>query len=127
VTKLSVLSESPVRIDPVGKATGILPILLGEVYTHLAKLADPAPTSQQFRFSLALASLCCYMLEHELQKLETKLHMVLCSGMAVVWMLQINGFKTLFGRVSHWLRSPKSNSSKQGEDGRMRGWENRSH
>jgi hypothetical protein len=103
VTKLSSLSESPVRIDPVGQAIGILPIFLGGASTHLAKLADPAATSQQAHFCLPLACLCRYMLELELP--ETKLHLVFCQGFAVVWMPQVNGFLVLIMTIFVAIRT----------------------
>jgi hypothetical protein len=99
-TKLYPSSDPPVRIDPVGQATGILLIFLGEASAHLAKLAELAATSQQFQFSVPLTSLCSYILE--LQKPETKLHMVYFSGLAVVWMPQVGPLVmtvTMFGTI----------------------------
>lgn len=88
MTRLKAAIESPIQIDPVGKATRILPIFLEKPSMHLATLACPALEPKQVRFTLPLIEICEYIL-----KLETKsLYMVVCSGFAVIWMEQVNGF-----------------------------------
>lgn len=81
--KLGPSSDSPVRVDPIGKRTGVFAMLLGQTGKNLAKRAVPPASFKDHEFYLPLSNLC----DHGLELVEQgdKLQMEYRQGIAMAW------------------------------------------
>ncbi len=94
--KVGPSSESLVRVDPIGKITGLFSIFLGQTGKNRAKRAVPAATSKDHEFSLPFS----HPSDHTLELVESgdEFDMVYYQGIAMVW-LPPDYFLVLIGQT----------------------------